>query len=135
MNVEETLKNQLADVTSKIKNLNLERKKIKAALALVKGMNSAVDSSPQHAKSTGMTFKEKIVTALKEHFPPDGASSREILDYCNNRWPEYPIKRSSLSPQLSRLGQDGVIKLLDKNWQLKETSSEAHTTEDVSDLF
>lgn len=118
MNVEENLKEQLSEISNKIKDLLFEKKRIKAALELVRGMSSPNSDSPKLInKSRELTFKDKIKITLSDEFP-DGAVSRDILDYCNKTWPEFKIKRSSLSPQLSRLKSEGVIILDDNIWRL-----------------
>jgi hypothetical protein len=128
--IEEKLKQELQIISNKIKDLESEKKKIKAALDAVRGFSDSFDA-PVKRQSSDMTFKDKIEIALSEKFT-EGAISNDILDYCNERWPEYPIKRSSLSPQLSRLKVDGVIDLVDKKWVLKEKPSEASTSEGLN---
>ncbi len=132
-NIEEKLKQELQIISNKIKDLDSEKKKIKAALDAVRGFSDSFDATVKR-QSSDMTFKDKIKIALSEKFT-EGAISNDILDYCNERWPEYPIKRSSLSPQLSRLKVDGVIDLADKKWVLKEKSSEASTSEDFENML
>lgn len=128
--IEEKLKQELQIISNKIKDLESEKKKIKAALDAVKGFSDSAEASLKRLPSD-MTFKDKIKIALSERFK-EGAISNDILDYCNERWPEFPIVRSSLSPQLSRLKSAGVIDLVDKKWVLKEKPSEASTSEGLN---
>ncbi|MCB1651278.1 MAG: hypothetical protein KDI46_04420 [Alphaproteobacteria bacterium] len=55
------------------------------------------------------TIKERVTQALTERYP-NGAHYSAILDYINETWPHLPVKRTSLSPQLTRL-RNKVIKL------------------------
>jgi hypothetical protein len=125
MNVEENLREQLSEISNKIKGLIFEKKRIKAALDVVKGMNLGVtDSLRTSSKNRELTFKDKIKITLSEEFP-NGASSRDILDYCNETWPDCIIKRSSISPQLSRLKSEEIIVLDDGIWRLASEKEEA----------
>jgi hypothetical protein len=54
-----------------------------------------------------LTMKELIVKALDEQFP-SGATTRQMLDFFRDAWGR-DIERQNLSPQLSRLFQEGVI--------------------------
>jgi hypothetical protein len=54
-----------------------------------------------------MTMKELVIKALFEHFYL-GATTRELLDFFRDAWGRK-LERSNLSPQISRLAQDGII--------------------------
>ncbi len=70
-----------------------------------------------------MTMKQLVVKALKEHFN-DGATTRELLTYFRDAW-DRDIKRLSLSPQLNRLLQAGIIqKSVDNDWVLAKDDAE-----------
>lgn len=58
------------------------------------------------------TIKELVVLALTNHFRDDGASPEQLREYflvAHGR----DVERTSLSPQLTRLKEDGVIKQKD----------------------
>jgi hypothetical protein len=54
-----------------------------------------------------LTMKQLIIKALSEHFH-NGATTRQLLDFFRDAWGRA-IERQNLSPQLSRLYQEGVI--------------------------
>jgi hypothetical protein len=54
-----------------------------------------------------LTIKELIVKALTDHYS-HGASAMELCDFVRNAYGR-DVERSSLSPQLSRLRDDGVV--------------------------
>lgn len=54
-----------------------------------------------------LTMKQLVVKALREHFPL-GATARQLIDFFRDAW-GCNIERANLSPQLSRLYQDGVL--------------------------
>jgi hypothetical protein len=56
---------------------------------------------------TNLTMKQLVVKALTEHFQ-NGATSRQMLDFFRDAWGRI-IERQNLSPQLTRLYQEGVI--------------------------
>jgi hypothetical protein len=57
-----------------------------------------------------LTIKELVIKALTDHFR-DGATAVELGDFLRNAYGR-PIERPSLSPQLSRLRDDGRIEQL-----------------------
>jgi hypothetical protein len=54
-----------------------------------------------------LTMKELIVKVLREHFP-NGATARQMLVFFRDAW-SRSIERQNLSPQISRLFQEGTI--------------------------
>jgi hypothetical protein len=54
-----------------------------------------------------LTMKQLVVKALEEHFH-NGAPTRAMLEFFRDAW-SREIERTNLSPQLSRLYQEGVI--------------------------
>jgi hypothetical protein len=58
-----------------------------------------------------MTIKGLIVKALDEHFQA-GATTQELLEFFRNAWGR-DIDRASLSPQMSRLQEEGVVARID----------------------
>jgi hypothetical protein len=82
---------------------------------------SAAAPSP-YAK---LTMKQLVRKALDEHFA-NGATALELLDFFKNAWGRHDIIRSSLSPQLSRLKREGVIRLEGKTWHLAGDGAADH---------
>lgn len=68
-------------------------------------MRSAIETPPSPYAS--MTMKQLIVKVLSEHFH-QGATTRQMLDFVRDAWGR-DIERTNLSPQISRLYQEGVI--------------------------
>jgi hypothetical protein len=66
------------------------------------------------------TIKEKVINILKEH--KNGLVALEILAKINNER-EIPLERTSLSPQLSRLRQEGILDLDGTIWRLADEYS------------
>lgn len=64
------------------------------------------------------TLKQIAVQALRDHFP-EGATANQLLDVLKAAYGRE-IERSSLSPQLSRLKEDGIIELDGKLWRLPQ---------------
>ena len=62
------------------------------------------------------TMKEGVVLLLKER-EPLGLTALEILDRIQSRWNKN-LQRTSLSPQLTRLKNDGVIRNDKGAWKL-----------------
>ncbi len=54
-----------------------------------------------------LTMKQLIVKVLREHFHA-GATTRQMLDFFRDAWGR-DIERTNLSPQISRLYQEGII--------------------------
>lgn len=71
-------------------------------------------SNPEAAH---LTIKELVKKALAEHLK-DGATAAQLLDFFSRQWGRTDIARTSLSPQLSRLREDGQIWLDGKTWHL-----------------
>jgi glucose-6-phosphate-specific signal transduction histidine kinase len=73
-----------------------------------------VSRRPRRLK--GMTLKEAIVEILNQR--GHGLTASEILMELNNRH-GTDFARESLSPQISRLRQEGHLELTDRIWHLK----------------
>ena len=70
------------------------------------------------------TIKERVSKALSDEYP-EGAHYSAILDYLNKHWPDLPVKRTSLSPQLTRLRKKDRLIELDEDkgiWRLVDSS-------------
>lgn len=80
------------------------------------------------------TLKQLAVRALQDHFP-FGATANQLLAVFEGHYGRA-IPRESLSPQLSRLKEDNIIKLDGKLWKLvgpeRETPPSADSGVSVS---
>jgi hypothetical protein len=117
----------LAAKQAEVALLQAEHARIDAAIRAITGSiipsgYEASRSAQEHftAKANPdaarMTIKEMVVQALGEHFP-SGATANQLLDYFRLEWGRKEM-RTSLSPQLSRLKDSGIITLRGKVWHL-----------------
>jgi hypothetical protein len=65
-----------------------------------------------------LTIKSMIVTALTSHFH-DGATPAELRTFIKDVF-SREIDRTSMSPQLARLREDGAVEQRDMKWRLSE---------------
>jgi hypothetical protein len=79
--------------------------------------HQARDLSPPRSPYARLTIKQLVRKALTEQFER-GATSNELLDFFSDAWGRLDVVRTSLSPQLSRLKQDGEILLIGQKWVL-----------------
>lgn len=130
--IEDILRDALDAIEEKIKDVErslvplfAEREKIRRALEAVS------EPVQQHAASSALpppnggagnpfsslTMKELTVKALEERFV-NGATAAQLIEFFAEAWGRKDIVRSSFSPQLSRLKNEGIIELHGKNWRL-----------------
>jgi hypothetical protein len=88
---------------------------------LITGNESSEKAKVYHARLANptiasLTIKEMVVKALGEHFI-SGATSQQLLQFFERQWGRKEM-RTSLSPQLSRLKESGIINLQGKLWRL-----------------
>jgi hypothetical protein len=69
-----------------------------------------------------LTIKELVQKALSEHFT-HGATANHLLELFANAWGRTDVARTSLSPQLSRLRQEGVLFRQGQVWRLRATDN------------
>lgn len=74
------------------------------------------------------TLKQLAVRALQDHFPY-GATANQLLAVFESHYARE-IARESLSPQLSRLKDDNIIKLEGKLWKLATQERETPPSRD-----
>ena len=119
----EVLQKTLEVYRAKIQPLEAELADVRRALNVLRGdhrrsVQSTVASVLTHRSSPyhRMTLKSLIKKALREQFPR-GATANELVDFFENAW-DREVQRTSLSPQLSRLKDEGVVVLEDTRWTL-----------------
>jgi hypothetical protein len=138
--VAQTLRDLLIEIDAKIVALQRElqpllREREKASDALraitpkipIKSIPASGERASRHALAhfnrpadgafADLTIKELVVKVLREHYK-DGAPSRVLLNAFSRYYGRGDILRTSLSPQLSRLKEDGIIELTDTGWKL-----------------
>lgn len=102
-----------ADVAARLEVLEAELHEIDVALEAIGGtpglLRIAAGLGGADTSIKGQTLKQLTVRALQDHFP-GGASAAQLLDVFRNAYGRE-VERSSLSPQLSRLKEAGVIDL------------------------
>lgn len=83
-----------------------------------------------------LTIKALVRKALDEQFER-GATANELLEFFRDAWGRSDIVRTSLSPQLSRLKQDGELILVGQRWMLRRayhpTESETKNAKAATD--
>jgi hypothetical protein len=92
-------------------------------LSAAEGIKLATDDGPRtetykrrRKKIKPGTIMSDVISILRES--PKGMIALDILSVINRRR-EYPLSRTSLSPQLSRLKGAGYVELQGSNWILK----------------
>lgn len=114
----EQLKSRIAAIESELKELNL----VENSLSLQQGkLQSTKESFRVKRLIQSNTIKAEIVRILNGRNIP--MLALDILHIINSgRNP--PLERTSLSPQLSRLKKDGILKLDGSEWSLTEKGIE-----------
>lgn len=92
-----------------------EVKRLRAAIKAASGDAAKPVRKRTRSASDGPTFKEMIKSVLADR--DNGAEALEILDLIKTKFGKE-IKRTSISPQLSRLKASGDLVLQDKVWML-----------------
>jgi hypothetical protein len=101
----EALRAELAEIDAKLQKLDAEWRDLETA---AKAIGKAPAQDEPRKPSTGPTIKEAILTVLAEH--PKGLSAGDLLREINTRFFDGQIKRTSFSPQMSRLkGRDRKV--------------------------
>ncbi|WP_324751928.1 hypothetical protein [Roseovarius sp. Pro17] len=81
-------------------------------------LESQGEASSAVPSLSGLTMKELTIKALSEHYK-NGATAAQLIEYFASEWGRTDILRSSFSPQLSRLKNEGAVKLVGKTWHLQ----------------
>ena len=101
----EALRSELASIETKLEKLDAEWRDLEKA---AKAIGEAPVQEESRKTSTGPTIKDAILTVLAEH--PKGLSAGDLLREINTRFFEGQVKRTSFSPQMSRLkGKDRKV--------------------------
>lgn len=127
------LEGELADVRSAKSALAKEQSQQQtlsplaaAALAQPYPASTAIEAGSPYQL---LTMKQLVLKALRERFPK-GATANELIEFFWNAWGRTDVVRSSLSPQLSRLKDDGKISREGYRWLLVQTEKNEAPTGD-----
>jgi DNA-binding transcriptional ArsR family regulator len=84
---------------------------------VAQAIQPAVSQLLAAAQAETLTIKEMILRALRDHFE-NGASPTELRDYMRAAFGKE-VDRNSISPQLARLREEGMVDMLnDGKWKL-----------------
>ena len=86
-------------------------------------------TDPYRSPYFRLTIKQLVQKALEEHFQ-HGASANEMLHLFENVYGRGDIARTSLSPQLSRLREDGIIFRTGHLWRLRQKAPDEKAATD-----
>ena len=114
------------EIREQIKGLRAELDELKAVRRTLEPLQIEHDRGIQHA---GPTIKDMVKEVLTKS--PEGLSAQEILTAIDEEF-GAKVERTSLSPQLSRLRQDGDVVLDNGRW-FPSQSFLAGWTEAISD--
>jgi len=103
--------NNTCDVAANVVGEAVTRR---AAALMRQADNALVGGVPPLTEN--LTIKEMIVTALSSHFH-DGATPAELRTFIKDVFGRE-IDRTSLSPQLTRLREEGTIEQRNAKWRL-----------------
>lgn len=110
----EFLTDRRSAIQAEIKALRAELREIEAASAALPSADAETTPLPRVSRA-GPTLKELAVEILQRH--SEGLEANDIRDEMRLRH-GLSVKRSSLSPQLSRLAKDRVIRREGHKWLL-----------------
>jgi hypothetical protein len=126
----EYLSNRRAEIQAQIKALRAELGDLDAA---ERGLASTSSDGPKRergASGTGRkTLKELAIEVLQQR--PEGAEANTIIAEIKSKH-GIEVARESMSPQLSRLGQEGVLTREGLIWRLPGASASKDETPDFS---
>ncbi len=125
----EQLRTQLADLRATIAPIEFELRQVESTIAFMtripaKGTEATRNAVAHQARQNNpefqsFTMKQLVLKALEEQFV-DGATSGQLLEFFARVWGRTDIMRSSFSPQLSRLKEEGSIVLEGRMWKLND---------------
>jgi len=120
--IREYLAQRRTDIQAQIKLLRAELSEVdvaEKALAAVSGETPVRRDRGTAGSGARKTLKEMATEILQDH--PDGLEANSILAEIERRY-FVTVQRESLSPQLSRLGQEGVLNREGWLWKLSNYS-------------
>jgi hypothetical protein len=114
--LKEFLSNRRNEIESQIEDLRIELQEIEASCAAIRNVSKIGDQpSPSLPKRTRLTLKKMVIGVLEGN--SSGADAQLIISLIKEKYGKE-IARESLSPQISRLGQDGILRRDGSMWSL-----------------
>lgn len=127
--------NRRTEIRREIASLKAEMRELDVAESAIVGKPLEVPPASRDANGTSsaegthsLTLKKMSVDVLTGR--PEGAEANRIVDLIKDRF-GVEVPRSSLSPQLSRLGAEGVLIRRGYNWKLAEYAAEQSNADEV----
>jgi hypothetical protein len=118
----EPLRHQLYELQEKIRSYEKELNDLHNAAKAIGIVNRIEKPLGVTRRTTPKpTIKEAILDVLQDY--PDGLIALDLLPKLNDRF-SWKIVRETLSPQLSRLKQDGKLLYRDGVWKLPSKNDE-----------
>ncbi|MES1180005.1 MAG: hypothetical protein ABUL43_02295 [Hyphomicrobium sp.] len=134
------LLNERAGFLAKVSEIDVDLAEVRRALAALDAPNmpgllriAAGISDAEGEPYSEWTLKQLAVRALQDHFPY-GATANQLLAVFRIAYGRE-IARESLSPQLSRLKDDNIIKLDGKLWKLTDLERETPPTQKIGGVY
>lgn len=124
--IREYLAQRRADIQAQIKALRAELAEVDVAERALLSVNGEAMKGRRERGTGGSgkkTLKEMAVEVLQNY--PDGLEAANILSEIEKKY-GVTVQRESLSPQLSRLGQDEVLKRDGLIWKLAQFDWTVH---------
>jgi hypothetical protein len=122
----DAIKTQLAVLKQELRELAIAENAIRAGVP----SDARGPSTRTFGEGHRQTIKDKVVNILKNRV--GGADANEIISMISDTYGETVV-RESLSPQLSRLKQEGLLTLNGKIWSLSLEKKDSETT--ISEPF
>jgi len=122
-----TLVEQLEAAEAAVESLRDEIAGIDRALGVVsKGDPLSPHVARPSRKGARLSMKDLTLEALRDHFP-EGATVNDLLSCFSERYQRPDIARTSLSPQLTRLKEEGRISRSGMVWHLNNADAGEET--------
>lgn len=115
------LANRRSEIQTQLKALRAELREIEAASSALQEGNDSFRSEVTASRRDRTTLKDMAIAVLTDR--PEGLEANDVRDQIAERY-NVQVKRESMSPQLSRLAKEGVIRRGGHNkWLLKAQAS------------
>lgn len=102
------LSEELDHAIAKVAAIEAEMAAVEAALAAIPQIESVEKPATPPSGGRKMSVKAMVLDALERHFP-QGASALDLLECFAKEYGRNDVARTSLSPQLTTLKNDGKI--------------------------
>lgn len=118
----EALRAGFRPIEAELEQVEIGIRAMTGVLITPTGHNASLAAVAHHSRKANpdaqrLTMKQLVLKALGEHLA-HGATANQLLDFFAREWGRNEILRTSLSPQLSRLKDEGKIRLQGKTWHI-----------------